>query len=276
MDLKQVIVVSTILKPVELSDVIALETALAIKLPSGYTEFITTFGSGSYADLFYIFTPAEIAAQHRQVQASWRQYARQFFYDYGSQPLPETALYESIIVGVSHNGDEVVYHPSDQNQLYILPRHSNFISKVTNDFSDLHTWSINGKDHQRPKTFMAAFDAITWNWYAKDYTLTQEHWMSLLRTNWGEEHVHVIVRDADEWSWLNLCMVVSAGARFQLYHDEGKQRTINKDGKVFTVGGRGQRSLSLRVDCQSINTAAVEEFLHSIEGAGWASWYKIL
>jgi len=72
-----------------------------------------------------------------ETQARWREY---YFWDSSRDLLPKQAVLESIIVADTLNGDEVIFHPSNPDALYLLPRHTERICWIGARFEDALEW----------------------------------------------------------------------------------------------------------------------------------------
>jgi hypothetical protein len=94
------------------------ERSLGTRLPAGYRTFVTEKGLGILQGLVRVYPPDRIAGE----LDAWRQRIEQFWF-WGDTPLDQATALECIVVADTLDGDELVFHPSDPDALYLLPRH---------------------------------------------------------------------------------------------------------------------------------------------------------
>jgi hypothetical protein len=107
-------------RPVQSGEVDAAEKALGVSFPDGYREYVQKFGRGSLGHYVRIYAPADIVRGGNSV-AEWRKRIDEYWF-WDSGPLKKEKALECIIIGDTFDGDELVFHPSDRNRLYVLPR----------------------------------------------------------------------------------------------------------------------------------------------------------
>jgi hypothetical protein len=101
--------------PKELED---LSRLVGARMPDGYAEYMLALGEGVLGGTYVrIYPPWRIA---KELEA-WRARIREYWFWSGVSQ--ETAL-ESIILGDTLDGDELIFHPSDPDQITVLPRNS--------------------------------------------------------------------------------------------------------------------------------------------------------
>lgn len=107
------------------SEVDKAETALGIRFPSGYREYVTRFGEGFLGGTYVrIYPPRRILCGINNNEV-WRQRIEQYwFWDKGRGTLSKEVALESVIIGDTYDGDELVVHASNPERIYVLPRHS--------------------------------------------------------------------------------------------------------------------------------------------------------
>jgi hypothetical protein len=99
-------------------EVAEAERSLGTRLPREYAEFATRFGEGDYCTFVRVYPP-RIVAEHRD---EFQQRVSEFFlWEEGHDILPRERVVESIIVADTFQGDELVFHPSDPDRLFVLP-----------------------------------------------------------------------------------------------------------------------------------------------------------
>ncbi len=101
----------------------AAEKQLGTRLPAGYRQFITRFGEGTLGVYVRVYPPYQILEGDNCV-AEWRKRIDEYwFWDEGKDVLPKARALECIIVADTMDGDEVAFHPSNPDRLYVLPRY---------------------------------------------------------------------------------------------------------------------------------------------------------
>lgn len=107
----------------DLASIDQAEARLGIKLPSGYREYITRFGEGILGGYIRVYPPHQLLDGDNSV-TEWRARIREYwFWDEGEQLLTKEKALECHIVADTIEGDEIVAHPSNPDQLYVLPRY---------------------------------------------------------------------------------------------------------------------------------------------------------
>ena len=112
-------------------EVTAMETRLGTRFPAGYGEFITRLGEGTLGGHYIrIYPPWRILTGENNLE-EWRERVEEYwFWDEGRKILSKEKALECIIVGDTVDGDEIIFHPSEPDVLYILPREEETIYKV--------------------------------------------------------------------------------------------------------------------------------------------------
>lgn len=119
-------------------EVADLESELWLKLPDGYREYVTKLGEGVLGGTFVrIYPPWRI---WRELDG-WRTRIRRYwFWDKGKRLLPRERGPECVIVGDTLNGDELVFHPSRPNRLFVLPRDGERVFEAGADLWSAIEW----------------------------------------------------------------------------------------------------------------------------------------
>jgi hypothetical protein len=116
------------IKPISISEVMDAERLLGTRFPGGYSEYVTTFGGGTLGGQFIrVYTPAEILRGSNSVDIWHARLAEYWFWEPGAHILSKQKALESIIIADTVNGDEICFHPSDLERIYVLPRDSESI-----------------------------------------------------------------------------------------------------------------------------------------------------
>lgn len=118
------------------ADVSAAEAATGAVFPSGYRAFITRFGRGVLGGILRIYTPGDILTGPNNF-GEWRaRIGEYWFWDASEALLPKAHALECVIVGDTVGGDELIFHPSAPDRLYVL----------AHDFDEAYLVSTTGLD----------------------------------------------------------------------------------------------------------------------------------
>jgi hypothetical protein len=103
------------------TEVSALEATLGCSLPTGYREFVTTFGEGEINWTVRIFPPWRILHGGDGLEnfAQWRQRINKYWFWTGIDKL---RVVQSIMLGDTANGDQLCFHPDEPTVIHVLPR----------------------------------------------------------------------------------------------------------------------------------------------------------
>jgi hypothetical protein len=106
-------------------EVDAAEAQLGIKFPEGYREYVTQFGEGVLGGSYVrIYPPGRILNGSNNL-VEWRQRIDEYwFWDDGKDVLTKEQALESVIIGDTLEGDELIVHPSNSERVFVLPRNS--------------------------------------------------------------------------------------------------------------------------------------------------------
>ncbi len=100
----------------------AAERTLGARFPNGYAEIILRFGQGILCGFIRVYPPGEILGGESSYLA-WRERVDAYwFWDEGVDVLSKERALECVCVADTLNGDELVFHPSDPDRIFILPR----------------------------------------------------------------------------------------------------------------------------------------------------------
>lgn len=119
-------------------EVDAFASQFWINLPDGYHEYITRLGQGVLGSSFVrVYPPWQIEKE----LVEWRRRINKYwFWDAGCDLLPKDRALECVIIGDTTNGDELVFHPSRPNRLFILPGESEQIFEAGSNLLDAIEW----------------------------------------------------------------------------------------------------------------------------------------
>jgi hypothetical protein len=119
------------------AEVSAAEASLGARFPPGFRAWMTTLGAGILSDLVRVYWLPRLLELVVETRARWREY---YFWDEGRDVLSREAVLESILVADTMEGDEVIFHPSNPEALYLLPRDEERIYWMGARFEDALEW----------------------------------------------------------------------------------------------------------------------------------------
>jgi hypothetical protein len=130
------------------AEVDALESKLWVTFPAGYREYVTRLGEGVLGGTFVRVYPPwridrELGDWRRRIDKNW-------FWESSRELLPKERALECIIVGDTVDGDELVFHPARNNQLFVLPRESKKAHLAGSDLLAAVEWICSSGKLTRP------------------------------------------------------------------------------------------------------------------------------
>ncbi|MDZ8185066.1 MAG: SMI1/KNR4 family protein [Nostoc sp. ChiSLP02] len=129
------------LYPVSTQELLVVEEKLQVLFPEDYRTFITTFGSGTFLDLpLRVFSPHDIV--ENLLSEVRERLAMYWFWRDNPESLTQTLAVECIPCFDSYDGDDILFHPSNRNRLFVLP-HGDEEIYTFESFKDLCNWYIN-------------------------------------------------------------------------------------------------------------------------------------
>ena len=125
-------------------EIAAAESALCFKFPKDYSDFISRLGEGLLASFVRVYPPSRVMSGINCV-ASWRQrIAEYWFWNEGEDVLDQETATECVIFADTQNGDELVFHPSNSNKIFVLPRYQERSFVASSDgLESAITWVLN-------------------------------------------------------------------------------------------------------------------------------------
>src|SRR5262245_48527290 len=123
------------------AEVDAAEAQLGLRFPTGYREYVTRFGEGVLGGYYVrIYPPRRILGGNNNL-AEWRERVNQYwFWDAGREVLTRKKALESVIIGDTLDGDELIVHPRRPERVYVLPRNSEEIFIAGDGLSAAIEW----------------------------------------------------------------------------------------------------------------------------------------
>ena len=140
------------------ADIEGVESRLWITFPEGYRDYLTRLGEGVLGSFVRIYPPWRVENE----LAGWRRrIAKYWFWDEGRDVLPKERAMECVIVGDTVNGDEVVFHPSRRDHLFVLPRDDEQIFDAGADLLAAVEWICGSGQlvEPRPELHFEPFDS---------------------------------------------------------------------------------------------------------------------
>jgi hypothetical protein len=106
------------------AEVDAAEVHLGIRFPTGYREYVTKFGEGVLGGSYIrIYPPRRILGGTSNNLLQWRQRISEYwFWDLGRDVLTKEEALQSVKIGDTLDGDELIVHPSNPERVFVLPR----------------------------------------------------------------------------------------------------------------------------------------------------------
>jgi hypothetical protein len=121
----------------DVGEIEAIEKDLSVSFPIGYREFVSTLGFGEYCNFIRIDMPAAILSGYKEYQQFLDAY---WFWEMGEDLLSKERGIECIKIGDSVDGDVIIFHPSNSNELFVLPRHDDMLHKIGSNLYEAIDW----------------------------------------------------------------------------------------------------------------------------------------
>jgi hypothetical protein len=119
------------------AEVNSLESALAVSMPAGYREYVTTFGSGAYCSYIRVDMPSAVILETNNNRQAWSEY---WFWEMGEEILTRTRAMECISIASTVDGDVVVFHPTNSEELFVLPRNDDMLHRIGSNLYEAIDW----------------------------------------------------------------------------------------------------------------------------------------
>ncbi|MTG97516.1 SMI1/KNR4 family protein [Myroides albus] len=119
----------------EESELSTCESKLNIQLPECYTQFISQYGRGILGGTYIrIYMPSFVANN----QEEWiERITEYYFWDDGKNVLTKEEVLNSICLGDTLDGDEIIYY---NKQYFVLPRNEDLIYPLGNTLTEAIEW----------------------------------------------------------------------------------------------------------------------------------------
>ena len=116
-------------------EILACEKTLNIAFDEDYKEYVLVYGSGILGGTYVrIFLPETIIL----TLEDWRNRITEYwFWDEGKEVLTKDQVLNSIRIGDTFDGDEIILY---EGEYFVLPRYSEMIYKTGNALEETITW----------------------------------------------------------------------------------------------------------------------------------------
>ncbi|RXM46451.1 SMI1/KNR4 family protein [Flavobacterium sp. YO64] len=116
-------------------EILACEKTLNIAFDEDYKEYVLVYGSGILGGTYVrIFLPETIIL----TLEDWRNRITEYwFWDEGKEVLTKDQVLNSIRIGDTFDGDEIILY---EGEYFVLPRYSEMIYKAGNTLKETITW----------------------------------------------------------------------------------------------------------------------------------------
>lgn len=116
-------------------EILACEKTLNIAFDEDYKEYVLVYGSGILGGTYVrIFLPETIIL----TLEDWRNRITEYwFWDEGKEVLTKDQVLNSIRIGDTFDGDEIILY---KGEYFVLPRYSEMIYKTGNTLEETITW----------------------------------------------------------------------------------------------------------------------------------------
>ena len=137
------VLVSEKLTPIPPAEVAEAAERLGVRFPEGYEAFVTTFGEGDLSGYLRIWPPRQVVQFTRWYRGFLKENLDDdnWCWDLGGVLEPDRVV-ESVAIGSTLDGDTIVFHPSDPDTLYALPRHQDVVYRIGRGLDEAIDWLL--------------------------------------------------------------------------------------------------------------------------------------
>lgn len=118
-------------------DVDFAETIMKVVFPDGYKEYVTTLGHGEYCNFIRIDMPKDILFGYKKYRTFLDEY---WFWEIGEHILSKEKAIECVKIGDTDHGDVIIFHPSNSNELFILPHEDDMLYSIGRNLYEAIDW----------------------------------------------------------------------------------------------------------------------------------------
>ena len=227
-----------------------VERAIGCSLPADYRAIMGAFGVGTYCGFIHFWHPGEIPQRTEYSRRIWIEYS-QFFWPQSDSVLSLDLALQSFVLAITLDGDEIIFCPPAQNNLFVLPRHEEVICRMPSSLSDPLVWEGGGPDPEtnrlryfEPAKCRGHVELVT---ARTDLTIDSVYQQMLPRLSPHAEPVPKI--DGD---YFRVAFFKSEKSKIQL-----------------TTAGGNDRRIRVRIDYNMSQTSAVEALISELISMGF-------
>jgi len=231
-----------------------VERLIVCGLPADYRAIMGTFGVGTYCGFISFLHPSEIPQQTESLRRIWAENS-EFFWPQSDPVLSLDLALQSFVLATTIDGDEIIFCPPAQSNLFVLPRHEDAIRRMPFGLSDPFVWEGGKPDAEtnhlryfvpaKRRGYRRAYvELVT---ARTDLTIDSVHQQILPRLSPHAEPVPKI--DGDRY-------------RIALFKDE---RSIVQ----LTTGSGDDRRVHVRIDYNLGQASAVETVISDLISMGF-------
>jgi hypothetical protein len=118
-----------------------LERHFGMPIPKGYREFMTQLGLGEYCDFVRVYPPLRILTEYEAARQRWQE---DFCWHGGAHVLPREEVIQSVLIGDTIDGDQIITSPRIPAQLFVLSRHDDKICWMDEGLFEPLIWNGSG------------------------------------------------------------------------------------------------------------------------------------
>jgi hypothetical protein len=95
------------------------------------------YSNSNYCNYIRIHMPAKVLSETREYQTALDEY---WFWDLGNEVISMERAMESVNIGDTVDGDVMIFHPANPDELFILPRHDDMSHRIGVNLYDAINW----------------------------------------------------------------------------------------------------------------------------------------
>jgi len=148
LNISDVRILKTPLVLADADEIDTVESKLWLTFPSGYREYVTKLGEGVLGGNFVrIYPPWRIEKE----LAEWRRrISKYWFWEKSRKLLPKERALECVVIGDTVNGDELVFHPTRSNRLFVLSGENEKAAVAGSDVLEAVEWMCSSGELTEP------------------------------------------------------------------------------------------------------------------------------
>lgn len=228
----------------------AVEHTIGCKLPTDYRDIMTTFGVGTYCGFIHFLQPDEIPARAKQSRGNWVEHS-EFFWPQSDFRLPLDLALQSFVLAITLDGDEIIFCPPAQSNLFVLPRHDDLIYRMPTGLRDPLDWQARaGLEPVRFRYFEP--------WCGRGYVE-----LFTARTDLTMDSVYQPILARLSPDAVSVPKIEGNGFMIAIFKDERSKVQL-------TAGGGDDRRVRARIDYNLGQASAVHALIHELISIGFS------